>query len=813
MIAATKSSLQPMHMHGGDTAFMLQSAVAQRAIDDKNFKLGIVRLSNKREVLFINHAAREIMGSAIRLGMDIGELPLDEESRANLGNAMRQRFESECASSYRLRFKRPDHGTWVRVLISAIPEYNADGECVGSIGYILDETLDSAILAIHKVIADAKDCHGLLDRVTEQLHDFIGFDSLSVTGISEDRHHLVQIFEHPPPPCFVSPTKWWPMPGFVKSMIDKGETGPLDLAEMFESEEFKEYAAKEVDARRYEERGFKHCVRVAVRRSCKLVSILSLMRKDGPAFTDVDHQRLLKLPLNEAVLASMDFAQKAELEFGVDFVQQIAKVADNTDAVAQMLVTELGRHYQWSHVSLFRLDENEAAFRLVCEAEGSPQKLPANYCQPVSLGLLGEAYRGKKTINAGDVKLEEWAGRYHSVLESTRSEMVLPVPGTDGRWLLNVESGLREAFANAEQESVEVQLQIAGFILERTASLELKTAIFTSVADAVIRTNDLFVIVEANPAAERLLGRDRGSLVGSALGSLIGFDADFVEDADSHGYSDLRSKDPANAALSHVVARTEPTAVRLKCANGTLIPALLSAAPLPERLGGKVFVASDLREQQRVQRMEVLNNVFLQLASEIRVPLALSEAFLEEAMLMTSGDAQQLVDKTIRQVRKADMPLERLVRLAVRDHESPLPRTNFDLHDAISRLVTEFPEHESQDIALHARAGVLPVHAPRHELMFCVRSLVAYLMRRKAQVEAVDIRLVTEGDDAVIALALEPKGDSHSPATTIDGPTPDSDFELALAEPVIRNLMDRMGGQYRPDVGARRHFELRLNAE
>ena len=813
MIAATKSSLHPMQLHGGATAFMLESAVTQRAVDDEHFGLGMVRLSSKREVLFINHAARQTFGSAMRLGMDIADLPLDEGSRASLGNAMRQRFESEAASSYHLRFKRPDDDTWVRVMISAIPEYNTDGECVSSMGYILDETLDSSVLAIHKVIADANDCHGLLEQVTGQLREIFAFDSLSVTGISEERNHLVQIFEHPPPPCFVSPTKWWPMPGFVKSMIDKGEDGPLNLVEMFATPEFKAFAEIEEDALRFEQRGFRSCVRVAVRRSGKLVAMLALLRKDGPAFTGDDHKRLLQLPLNEAVLAAMNFAQKNELEFGANFVQQIAKVADNTDAVAQMLVNELGRHYLWSHVSLFRLDENENVFRLVCEAEGSVQKLSPDYCQPVSVGFLGEAYHGKKTINVGDVKQERWAGRYHPLLKGTRAEMVLPVPGTDGRWLLNVESNLREAFANAEQESVEVQLQIAGFILERTASLELKTAIFNSVADAVIRTNDLFVIVEANPAAERLLGKDRGSLVGSPLGNLIGFDAEFIEDANRHGYSDSRSKDPAHAALSHVVVCTEPTPVRLKCGNGSLIPVLLSAAPLPVRLGGKVFVASDLREQQRIQRMEVLNNVFLQLTSEIRVPLALSEAFLEEAILNTSGDAQELVDKTIKQIRKADMPLERMVRLAMRGQEVPLPRTNFDLHDAVSRLVTEFPEHEAQDIALHARAGILPVHAPRHELMFCVRSLVAYLMRRKAQVEAVDIRLVTEGPEAVIALALEPRKNSLAPATPMDEAAPDSDFELALTEPVIRNLMDRMGGRYCPDAGARRHFELRIAAE
>jgi len=814
MMSSTAPNLHPMHLHGGATAWMLQSAVAQQAIDDENFKLGIIRLSPRREVLFINRAAHEIMGTAIRLGMNIGELPLDEDSRKRLGDAMNQRFENERGSTYHLRFTRPDRNTWVRVLISAVPEYDCDGNCSGSIGYILDETIESATLEIHKVIADARQCHGLLCAMTAKLHEVMGFDTLGVVGISDERNHLVQIFEDPPPPAYISPAKWWPMPKFVKAMIDGRETGPLNLAEMFESKEFRDFEAEEPDAKRFAERGFRHCLRVGVYREEKLVAMLSLLRRADVPFNARDFERLQKLPLNEAVLAAMNFAQRDELEFGATFVQKIACVADNTEAVAQMLVNELATHYMWSHVSLFRLDEDKAAFKLVCQAEGGLQRLQTCYCQPTAVGFLGEAHRGKKTINVGDVRHEKWEGRYHPLLETTRSEMVLPVPGTDGRWLLNVESDLREAFANAEQESVEIQLQIAGFILERTASLELKTAIFTSVADAVIRTNDLFVIVEANPAAEKLLGRANGALINANLGDFVVLDsAQVLPDT---GSEDCCAKSAVSVALTRIVDQEEQAQVKLRCADGQLIPVLLSAAPLPERLGGKVFVAGDLREQQRIQRMEVLNNVFHQLASELRVPLALSEAFLEEAIEQSKGDAHELIDKTLRQIRKADMPLERMVRLAVRDQGGALPRTNFGLREALNRLVEEFPEHEARDIEFHAPNDDFQVHAPRHELLFCVRSVLAYLMRRKAQVEAVDISLESTGKDAVIAMAIGQKpgaGERKSTANANSSPEPESDLELALAEPVIKSLMDRMGGQYVSHGGRHGAFLLRFNTE
>lgn len=801
MMSTTAPHLQAMHLHGGATTLMLQSAVAEKAINDQNFTLGIVRLNSRREVLFINRAAQEMLGTAMRVGMNISELPLDEESRTRLGLAMSQRFQDERGTSYRIRLKRPDHDTWVRVLISAVPEYAADGSCAGSIGYFLDETLESASLAVHKVIADARGCHELLTEMARHLREVLGFDSLGVVGVSDERNHLVQIFEDPPPPAYVSPTKWWPMPEFARRMITGCETGPLSLKEMYETAEWKQFEEKEPDARRFRERGFLHCLRFGVFREKKMVAMLSMLRKADVPYTLNDHARLMKLPLNEAVLAAMDFAQRSELEFGASFVQKIARAGGNTCAVAQVLVDELARHYLWSHVSLFRLDADQAVFRLVCEAQGARQPLSDCYCQPVAVGFLGEAYQGKKTVNVGDVRDPKWEGRYLPLLPTTRSEMVMPVPGTDGRWLLNVESELREAFANAEQESVEVQLQIAGFILERTASLELKTAIFSSVADAVIRTNDLFVIVEANPAAEKLLGRKNGELINTHLGELVALDPARAAQSQAAGTC---AKEAVSEALVRIVEQEEQEQVKFRCADGQLIPVLLSAAPLPERMGGKVFVAGDLRAQQRIQRMEVLNNVFHQLASELRVPLTLSEAFLEEALEQTRDETYELIDKSLQQIRKADMPLERMVRLAVRDQGGALPRTNFDLQDALARVIREFPEHEAKDIQLHISGRGYDVHAPRHELLFCVRSLLAYLMRRKAQVDSVDLRLESNHKDAVIALSID-----HKP----DDAGPESDLELALAEPVIRNLMDRMGGQYVPCGDGHCHFELRFNAE
>lgn len=794
-----------------------QWTVGSAAVNDKDFALGIMRLSLRGEITFINRAAKKMVGETFQEGMLASQLALDDQSRTRLAEQMSHRFEEHRGASYRLRFQRPDDQTWVQVLNSAVPEYDAAGQCIGSIGFFIDESIDVAATEIHKIIGSETNTYALFKALCDRLREVISFDSLMVSGINMERELIGEIFEFPAPPPKPTPTTWWSMRPFVKDMFVRQEDGPLDLVKMFERPEFIQYAKEDPAVEQFMQRGFRHALRFAVKQDNRLVAMLSLLRKSDVEFTPEDFKRYSRLPLVEAVNAALRFEVSRNIEFGARFVQSIAPIRD-AESIGQLLVNQLAHQYGWDHVSLFRLSPASQRLELICQAGSGQSRFPDGYSQATSVGLLGRALSGKPVV-VGDVTAPEWQNQYHRMLPDTISEMVLPIPSTDNHWLLNVESSKRNAFADEEPRTVAVQLNIAGFTLERMASLDVQSAIVRSVADAVFITNEENVILNANPAALELLGRELPELKNRSLAFFIASDS-----IPAHGgqaaaaetdnpWSMSVTTAPDNSRAAEALANLQPQqhlSVKLAAADGELIPATLSVALLPKRLGGKVFVVSDSREQIRFQRTEILNKVYYQLASELRVPLALSETYLADAQRRARGATRDMIDKARRQISKADLPLERIVRLAVQHQEGTLPRSSFDLREAIDKLLAEFPEDEAEQIRVLETSAAntgMPIEAPRKELLFCVRSLVAYLLTRKAQSEKVDIELQRAEDDAAISIALPALEDED-----VDLELMEADCEFKLIEPVIEDLMARMSGSFQRADHERLGFKLQFKA-
>ena len=337
--------------------------------------------------------------------------------------------------------------------------------------------------------------------------------------------------------------------------------------------------------------------------------------------------------------AALSFEDQSDLKFGFDFVHDIATVSDDSQAIAQKLVNQLAAHHEWDHVSLYRLDKEQTHFELICQAGSTVHPFPKNYTQHISVGLLGKAFRDKKPVNVGNVKLPENAALYHTAIKGMLSELVMPVDGTQNRWFLNIESRFRDAFADDEQKSVATQLRVAGFILRANGRPREQSAIVSSVADAVIQTNGLDVIVEANVAAEKLLGLSEQELCHHSLTHFLAPGSDSWSADDEAATTNVWEASPTAVAkaepgaevLRRVLESPVPLPVKLQRKDGIAVPVLLSAAELKTRLGGRVFVASDLRRQQQLQRLEAVTNVCRQLASELRIPLSLADADLHDA--------------------------------------------------------------------------------------------------------------------------------------------------------------------------------------
>jgi PAS domain S-box-containing protein len=762
--------------------------------------LGIVRLGKDRRITYLNQVASEITAKLFFVGADLLELPMDAASRETLRTQLDRRFSAQHGSCYTIQLLAPKPRGPIIVEISAFPEYAGNGTLIGSIGFLRNLSAQRAAVGMHSAIANASDWRDLLTRVAAELHKHIDFDSMSVTVLSKGGNHLRRLIqtdggEEPP-----LPMKWWPMPAVVKELLKTFVIDSLCVAEMFSRSPYKELAKTDAVAKEWLKLGIKHLLRYPVFQRGKMAAIVNLQRTADVPFSLAEQDIFRELPIEEAVNIALTLDEKTEAGFYLDVIRDLGSVADNSNELQARLVARLYDYYKWEHIGLFNVDFSNEVFRLVRQNHAAGHDgVPEGYEQPFDKGVLGEVLRTQRAVIVADVTTLERGTAYIDGIKSTRSEMCLPVPGPRLRWILNVESNLKDSFVDEERQSVELLLEVVGFMLDRAATIELKAAIFEAVADGVVLTSREGLIQDVNPAGARLLGLPLDQMRDRCI-------ADFLEPPADSVDSRIDDRNFAQSLVSHSTLLSTPVAIR--SANGSRIPAVASGAPLANNLGGKVFVLSDLTYLTRLRQMEHLKSIFSAVAAETRVPLSLASTFLGDIANGT-GDVHELASKALAQLRKADLPLERLVRLSTRPPDHPLPVTVFDIGDTIARLVAELPRHQANAVHVMKSTTETLAKGGFAEFAFCFQSILAYLLRRKAQVDDLEVDIETEGNSAVVAIYLQRHGQDareRSSVALAEGVL----REFSFPQDVIADLIGRMGGQYHAPGPGDPRFVLNL---
>jgi len=771
-------------------ASLLTVRLKPAALDE--IDIGVLRASLDSRILYMNRLARDLAGPDLAQGAALHSLHLPDDSRTLLEERMAARRHSSRGWDYELTVDRPDLGTQVHLRVSAVPELSPSGEVVGSIGLITDETMRRANLRIHEEISGAGDWEGLLRAVDIRLRDVIVFDAIVISLISADRDCLRVFYDRPKIQTAAPAWRWWPMPAFIRADLDRlNSTQCDDVLELFESENYREMARDDLATSEWLKLGYRNMLRRPVKRGGEVQALVTLLRKSDRPFSMEDAHRMDQLPVGEAVNMALALDAQKALEFGLDLIGRLGGVAGSIDDVAKVLTQELRSNFGWEHVSLFRVDTDAGRITMVEQAANDGFRLPDGYPQSINEGLLGHVALSGQPVRVADVSQSEI---YKEGLPATRSEMCIPVPGSPVRWILNVESTMASAFSGEEQAAVTRLLGVAGMILDRTMALQFSATVLEFVADAVIQTTSQGRINHVNPACERLLDRPAQTLIDTHLSTLISAPGS--------------EPDPPGFATRLVaMPRLAPEEIELLPANGLPIPVLLSGASLPPQLGGKVYVASDLRARLQVQRMDSLQQVFRQVASESRLPLALISAYLAELGAMSLDDeANELIERSLRQLHRADLPLERIVRLAAVGEGQDLPVRSVDLVDFAACLVAELPPTQAREVLTCSPTCALQVLAARQELGFCASSVLTFLLRMKAQRDAVQIDF-----DGAVRPVLEFElvdAETRQPSETKLVQRTEEQRAFALATPVIENLMKRMRGNFEVDHG--RGLRMRL---
>jgi PAS domain S-box-containing protein len=147
--------------------------------------MGLLEVDNDDNVLFANHSFTDISGYSLLdlLGNKASELFLSAEEKKNMKSKNIERFNG-ISDSYELTVKTRDNETrhW---LVSGAPNYNLNGELIGSIGIHLDIT-EQKRLEIQKEQLLKK-----LEKQNEQLNEYAQIVSHDLKSPLRSIHSLI----------------------------------------------------------------------------------------------------------------------------------------------------------------------------------------------------------------------------------------------------------------------------------------------------------------------------------------------------------------------------------------------------------------------------------------------------------------------------------------------------------------------------------------------------------------------------------------------------------------------------------------------
>lgn len=728
-----------------------------------------------------NRAMCTILGRSSIEGLTIEDV-FRGEHLATVRAHLDSRFTRGTSDEYEVEAVRPDDGVRVPLRCSAMPDIDDSGHVVGAIAIVRDLLAEDTFAKCQEALQELRDGPAILAAVARECRRIVAFDFFGVTLYSVDGDHARQFFVAPEQPVRPS-ARWYEMSDYAKALVaEKRVINVPDFEQWLELPQWRQYR-DDPDTQVALKMGMRSSLSFPVVVGNRVVATVGFVRlRDKPAFQQREEDQLGRLPLRAAVRMALHYQEVGELEFALGLMRRIAGGPATSDFIADTLIEAMARHYDWANVSIFRPDERTGELCLVRQhAANESFRLPADWRHPIDQGVTGRVYRTGQAMNIPDVRAPGVRDLYLAGLGESRSELCLPiVVGGRVYWVLNLEDTKRNAFANEEQASLAGMLREVAVMLELVTQTQVFTELLQRSRDAVIQTDYRGIVVQVNPATEELLGYGAGELVGTPL-------ADYFQDREQ----------ARRVEESSYVPNDE---VHLLRKDGTGISLLLSGTSLPPEIGRKVYVCNDLSTRKRLETIEILRQMYNEIASQIKTPLSLAFTWLDrlnESGLPPRG--ADLVDKTVKQLRKVDLSFDRLLFYERHRSIAPVERIVFEIPAVVDRLREELPDSEAAQLEVVVADGVPPVRGDLAQIWFCLESLVAYLLRFVPADGVVRVQVAPCDGRVEIRIAGRAPHVTGGVAVryTVTRWAIRAITELALGEQMIRGfIVDQNGGSF-----------------
>jgi PAS domain-containing protein len=755
-----------------------------------NFDLPVARFDRAGLLTYLNRAGERLLDAPVDGQVSLRTLFRNQDEYDKVVHQMALRVGGE-ASAYQTSFHRPGSAgdaPAIPVRVYAFPDTGSDGEVAGSLALLRDLREEHACRAIHHAIETIQDNRALFDIIAAEVAWLIPYDEFRITTVSEGRTHLRMLYSSHAQAGEKYPYRWWTMPAFIRETLKDYDMGVLDIEAMFATPAYQALLETDPHVLNYRAWRVMESQILPIHHNNQVVAFVALDSLTKGRFDDATVAMLGALPIADAVMAAMNREERTLRMATLDLIHTMSAMADNVHQAAGELVTRLARDFGWDHVAIFQIEGDPASVLLLRQASSARQYLQEGVCLDHTGAELATLAHNPVTMCHQDSRVHSpFAGA--DGFDPHGSQLIVPIRGRHTLWALNIECSMEQAFSTEEISLLEQIAHEAGQVLQRSALFELQRAVLEAIDNAVIETGADGMIRWCNAAARQMLHIDPGQ--------------------ERVPLSRLLPPGESAAAIEAAVSfsRRELT---LQALHGAAIPVLLSCSTLPQHLGGKVYVASDYTYQRELRRQGALKEVFRHAAMEGRIPLSLAATWLEQCRPADTTTCAT-IDKVLGQLARADLPLERLLRL----FSSP-PESNLGMHADVSRAIAqtlrEFPDNQSDAIEPTISTDALMVAADFNHVQFCIESMLSFGLRTKPQSRKLQLSTASEDGKAVIRVEGDWALDSG-----IDPETGELErwrrkalYDLTLGEAVLQHVALRSGGRFRTDFSERLTMSLEL---
>jgi PAS domain-containing protein len=687
---------------------------------------GILRLDPDGNVVFANRRANEIFSAGSEQLRGRAAISLFRSSEAVGGPPPVADWLKSADSHRELAEARPlSGGCGIPVRITVTPSFDTTESRAGVVLTVvpIDKELAQADLQ-HLLGIPECEPERLVRGVMRAVRRIVPYD-LATFGIYTDdmKYHLTLVVH--PQPKWTWTTAWFPLDPEVRDFLLGERTWGDDL----------QATAKAVNPsiddddvlRRVINDGMRGFITLPISGGGRRVrASMTLLSKEADCYNGREIAEMRDLGIEKALLvAEANIVRRREGRVRA-FEANLAGASGYRD-IAKALACGIADCFGWDYVAVFGIDRRESLFRLInqCNRTGSPD-VDREYRQPLTEGLLGTALRDNETRVEPNIEAGSKYG-YKAVIPGRRSALAAPVrvlrqgkePTSDEiDWLISIESSQRNAFQGPEMVSLRDILAQCEIILRQRWQNAVQGSLLSAVGQAVIVVDQAGKVRLTNEWANTLLGHEGGFLLGEVLANLGAQEVDRRM---------LRSND----ALAQV---------RLTlCANEhVVVPTLATQRQICDDYGHRLWLFTDLREQEHQSSWSYLEETVNEVAQNARVPLVLAGNLVRNAAKCISqgSAAAKMLDSAARQLSKADITYERLVTTLAVHQEPDRPPQIFDVTDVLRQVVADLPAEDQEhcDFAEFGNgksATLFLISGWPEQLGFAFRSLLGYLLLQR----------------------------------------------------------------------------------